>query len=75
MWEALSKWPILIVGIIMLGWGVKLVDTKDPSDARSLLIGIGCLLLGVGLGEVLRKDSDDTQKNKKRDKDDGSGSA
>jgi hypothetical protein len=61
VWEALKKWPLLIVGIVMLGWGVKLVDQKDPSDARSLLIGLGCLLLGVGLGEVLRKDCGDKE--------------
>lgn len=51
--QVVMRWPVLIAGLALIGWGVALVDTTDPSDARALLLGVGCVLVGAGLALVV----------------------
>lgn len=59
MRDALTRWPLLLVGAGLIGWAVQLADTRDPSDARALLFGVGCVTLGAGLTAALRRRRDD----------------
>lgn len=54
----LRHYPILLAGALLLGWGVVLTG-GDSSEARALLYGIGCLLLGAGLVLVILGHHDD----------------
>lgn len=46
----LSRWPLLIVGLAVLTYGVlDLRDPSDPSDARAFVLAVGSLVLGAGL--------------------------
>lgn len=56
--ELARRWPLLIAGLALVGWAVKLVDTSDPSDARALLFGVGCVLTGAGLALVIERPRD-----------------
>lgn len=46
----LARWPLLLVGLTVLGFAVALFgDREDPSDARALLLGLGCVMVGAGI--------------------------
>jgi hypothetical protein len=49
-WDALGRWPLLTVGVLLVGWAVQfLADAGDRSDARALVLGVGAMLMGAGL--------------------------
>lgn len=55
LYRLILRWPLAIVGLVIIGWAVtKLSDQRDTSDARALLLGIGCVLLGAGLADIIR---------------------
>jgi hypothetical protein len=53
-WSWLSRWPLLLLGLIIIAVGVGLADAGDPSDARSLLLGIGAVCVGAGIVLISR---------------------
>lgn len=64
MKDAFHRWPLLVVGIVLIGWSVKLtIDSGDSHDARVLLTGIGCVMLGAGLAVVFMYPHDDDDKS------------
>lgn len=68
MVSALSRWPLLVVGLVLIGWAVALTDQDHSSEARAVLYGIGCLLLGAGLAVLLfRAGNGDGKRNDKHD--------
>lgn len=59
-----ARWPLLITGLIVIGWAVtQLTPESDKSDPRALLLGVGCVLLGAGLVMVVRGDHRDDDDN------------
>jgi hypothetical protein len=48
-WEELLRWPLLAVGLVIVGLSVGLAQADDPSDTRALLLGLGCVLCGAGI--------------------------
>ena len=65
MYDFFKKWPLLLAGLTLVGWGVtSLVDESDTSDPRAFVLGIGAMLMGSGLALIIletnyssRKDS------------------
>lgn len=55
IWDALKRWPLLVIGIILIGWGTKL----SSSDGRALLFGSGSIVLGAGLAVIIMNYAND----------------
>jgi hypothetical protein len=56
----LKRWPLLLVGLTIIGAGIGLLGAdQDPSDARALLLGIGASLVGAGIVQVVRDEPRD----------------
>jgi hypothetical protein len=58
-WSWLSRWPLLLLGLIIIAVGVGLADAADPSDARALLLGIGAVCVGAGIVLISRDQGGD----------------
>jgi uncharacterized membrane protein YqgA involved in biofilm formation len=70
-----SKWPLLLIGlfIILLGTTLFTVNDIDRSDARSLLLGVGSILLGAGIVRLIYLDKEIQQLGCKYDGESSSG--
>lgn len=54
-WSWLGRWPLLLLGLCIIGAGVALSDGQgDASDARALLLGIGAVCVGAGIVLISR---------------------
>jgi hypothetical protein len=56
VWKSLRRWPLLLVGCILIGGAITL-SQSDPD--REFLLGSGCLILGAGLAEIIHGDDED----------------
>jgi hypothetical protein len=69
MWNAFKRWPLLVVGLLTIGWAISIQTDQDPTESRALLFGVGAVLLGAGLAVVIFGYYDDRQREKEdRDK-------
>lgn len=50
--DALRRWPLLLVGLAVLGWAVLLAPPGDPDTVVALTI-VGAVLLGAGIVRVV----------------------
>lgn len=65
--DYLRKWPLLIVGLMCLGWAMTLADRDDPSDMRALLLGVGAVIVGTGLTLVVLGFDDSRHRHRHND--------
>lgn len=57
----LRRWPLLLTGLLVITAAIGLFgDRDDPSDARALLLGLGCVLVGAGIAIVVMRPQGDT---------------
>jgi hypothetical protein len=50
----LERWPLIIVGLILMGWAVThLSDQQSTSETQALVLGLGVFLLGAGTALVI----------------------
>ena len=49
LFNLLRKWPLLLIGLVLFGWGVLMAQGEDQSDARALLLGVASVLIGAGI--------------------------
>jgi hypothetical protein len=59
----LERWPLVIVGLGLIGWAVA---KSSSSEGRAYLLGIGALLLGAGLALIIRHDVEDAHPRRRR---------
>lgn len=51
----LGRWPLLASGLIVLGLDVGLLaESTERATAIALLFGVGSVLVGAGIANVLR---------------------
>lgn len=65
IYKALRRWPLLILGTLIIAWAVSITTAQDPTEARALLFGVGSVLLGSGLAVVILGYS--KEENEKKD--------
>jgi uncharacterized membrane protein HdeD (DUF308 family) len=52
-----KAWPLLLAGVVLVIVGTGLAESDgDPSDARALTLGVGCVLVGAGIARVIYDD-------------------
>jgi hypothetical protein len=50
----LERWPLTIVGLILIGWAAaNLSGESETSEGRAVVLGLGVFLLGAGTTLVI----------------------
>lgn len=50
----LKKWPLLATGLAILGVDLTLLGGEERAYALALLFGVGSVMVGAGIANVLR---------------------
>ena len=57
VFDALSKWPLLVTGLVVIALSVGLLGEQDEKGkVLALMLGLGSVLVGAGIVRVVEHD-------------------
>lgn len=45
----LTRWPLLVMGVLLLAFAAEFSDPQDTEGIRALLLGVGSVCVGAGI--------------------------
>lgn len=64
----LRRWPLLAAGLAVLGVDLALLGDGERALALALLLGVGAVMVGAGIANVLRHPPEPADESDERDR-------